>query len=139
MSRKLLKYFGGTIVANFLFWIVILSIFGLNTYAQEQKTSKVFSGPAIDPKDAKPFKLTATIMEINAKARIPNIVVAEKIILVTDYKLGGQTKSTRLLGNYGQTMTITDLEKDKRVVVDGLKLTDGTFVGEKVQMKEKRK
>ena len=53
--------------------------------------------------------------------------------------MGYQVKNTQLVGNYGQTLTLKDFKKGQRVVVNGLQLIDGTRVGERIQVKDKRK
>ena len=136
MYNTMPKYLFMIITAGLILWTGSLGV--SDSCAQEEKGIKPFSGPVINPEEAKPFKLTATIMEIN-KGRISNMVIAEELILVTEYKLGYQVKNTQLVGDYGQTLTLKDFKKGQRVVVNGLQLIDGTRVGERIQVKDKRK
>ncbi len=107
-----------------------------NVYAQADG-SIPFSGIVIEPQGATPFKLTATIMEIN-QGDNPNIVVAEKIILITEYKYLNEIQSTELIDKYGNAIEISDLELGQRVIVDGLELSDEIIVGEQIQVKPKK-
>lgn len=136
MNNTAKKYLLVMLTAALMVWSACVG--GYEANAQEQTESQAFSGLVINVTDAKPFKLTATIMEVK-KGRIPYAVVAEKVILITDYKLEAQVKSTRLVGESGQTLTFSQLKKDQRVIVEGLELSDGTIVGETLQVKSKKK
>lgn len=105
-----------------------------DVYAQT-KASEPFSGIVIDSKEADPFTLIATIMEINQGDH--NIVVAEKIILITEYSYLNERQRTKLIDNHGNPIEISDLEIGQRVIVDGIELPDKTLVGEQIQVKPK--
>jgi hypothetical protein len=104
-------------------------------YAQTDK-SKPFTGIVINAKTVKPFNLVATVMEINP-GDSPNVVVAEKIILVTEYKLSGKIFRTQLINNSDRPLALSELEIDQRVIVTGLELPDKTIVGQQIQVKPK--
>jgi hypothetical protein len=106
-----------------------------DVYAQADE-STLFSGLAIDPQGAIPFKLVGTIMEIN-QGDSPNLVVAEKTILITEYEYLNETQSTKLISDSDNTIEITDFETGQRVIVIGLKLPDESLVGEQIQIKPK--
>lgn len=104
-------------------------------YAQTAE-SEPFSGLVIESEEATPFHLVATIMEINKGYR-PNIVVAEKIILIMEYSYLNEIQQTEMMDKYGNTIDISDLKIGQRVIVDGLELPDKTLVGEQIQVKPK--
>jgi hypothetical protein len=107
----------------------------LDSHAQADKP-KPFTGIVIDAETAVPFDLVATVMEINSGQR-PNVVVAEKIIQVTEYKLSGQIFRTQVINSSGLPLAPTALEIGQRVIVTGIELPDKTIVGEKIQVKPK--
>ncbi len=122
------------------FFTIIMAVIIMGTqftcpvYAKTD-ASIPFSG--IVPKDAAPFKLTATIMEIY-QGDNPNIVVAEKTILIRDYKYLNKIQSTKLINRNGSPIEISDLKIGERVIVNGLKLSDEIIVGEQIQVKPKK-
>ncbi len=107
-----------------------------NVYAQADE-SIPYSGIVIEPQGAKPFKLVATIMEIN-QGDSPNVVVAEKIILITEYEYLNEIQSTQLIDKNGNTIEISDFEIGQRVILNGLKLSDEIIVGEEIQVKPQK-
>jgi hypothetical protein len=104
-------------------------------YAQPDKPT-LFTGIVIDAETIVPFNLVATVMEINLGER-PNVVVAEKIILVTEYKLSGKILRTQVINNSGHPLELEKLEIGQRVIVSGFELPDKTIVGEQIQVKPK--
>jgi hypothetical protein len=118
--------------------IIGLVFFGIpDSYAENDKPDS-FSGLIIKPENAQPFKMIGTVMEIN-QGGSPNIVVAEKTILITEFKFGDQVQQAQLTGNYGQTIMLSEIKKGQRVIVNGLKLADDTLIGERIRVKFKRK
>lgn len=109
---------------------------GLPDIYAQTKDAKPFSGIVIDPQEANPFTLVATIMEINQGG--PNIVVAEKIILITEYSYLNEIRRTKLIDTHGNTIDISDLEIGQRVIVDGIELSNKSLVGEQIQVKPKK-
>ncbi len=120
-------------MAGIIMGTVYLSI---PVYAQTEDAEQ-FSGLVIDLQGSIPFKLVATIMEIH-QGDNPNVVVAEKTILITEYKYSNTIQRTQLLNNSGNTIEISDLEIGQRVIVEGLELSDKTLVGEQIQVKPKK-
>jgi hypothetical protein len=104
-------------------------------YAQSDKPAP-FTGIVIDAKTIAPFNLVATVMEINL-GDSPNVVVAEKIILITDYKLSGRILRTQVINSSGNPLALPALEIGQRVIVTGFELPDKTIVGQQIQVKPK--
>ena len=104
-------------------------------YARTDKPAP-FTGIVIDAETVTPFNLVATVMEINI-GDSPNVVVAEKIILVTEYKLSDKILRTKVINNSGHPLEVTELEIGQRVIVTGLELPDKTIVGQQIQVKPK--
>jgi hypothetical protein len=128
---------------RFIFSIVIALLtigtgcFGVSNSNAGQDTDKPFSGVVINAKEAEPFQLTATVMEISNKPP-RNIVVGEKVIRVTAYKLENKVKQTKLVNQNGLTIKLEEIKLGERVVVQGLKLKDGTIVGTGITVKPKK-
>ncbi len=111
---------------------------GISNGFAQQESDKPFSGHVVDPQEATPFQLTATVMEVNNK--VPrHVVVAEKVILVTSYKIENEVKTTAIVNAYGSPITIEQLKDGERVIVQGLKLKDDTLIGTHIQAKPKKK
>jgi len=132
-SRQILIF---TII--FILLAIGIGCFGISEGFAQPNNDKPFSGTAIDPEGATPFQLTSTIMEINFKPT-EYVVVGEKTIMVMMYKLESEVKKTQLLNPYGSTITLDELKKGERVIVQGLKLKDGTLVGTRIQVKPKKR
>ncbi len=105
-------------------------------YAQTEDVAP-FSGFVIEPQGAKPLNLVATIMEIH-QGDNPNIVVAEKTILIAEYKYSNEIQSTQLMDNHGNAIEISDFEIGQRVIVNGLEFSDEIIVGQQIQVKPKK-
>ncbi|WP_319525022.1 hypothetical protein [uncultured Desulfosarcina sp.] len=102
-----------------------------------QKAEPVFSGQVIDADEAKSFSINATIMEIHAVASPPNIMVAERIIVIDPHKYENKIITPRLVDRDGRLIGIQDFKKGDRVVVRGLELEDETIFAESIVVQPK--
>ncbi|WP_155321132.1 hypothetical protein [Desulfosarcina ovata] len=84
------------------------------------------------------MRLVAKVMEVN-DGYTPSLIVAEKSILVTDFKIGGKPQYTLLLDNSGRVVDLTAFTKGQRVIVYGFTVSEDTIVGKSVQIKSKQK
>lgn len=118
--------------------LLLTGIVGIPKSYAQQDEQKPYSGIVITPDKARPFNLAAKIMEIHP-GKNARIVVAEKTILISEYKFNDQVQSTQLIGSSDQAITLKDLKVGQLVIVKGLKLTDGTMIGESIKVKPKKK
>lgn len=120
----------------FALLIIGAGCFGVSSGFSKQEVEKPFTGVTINPDEVTPFQITGRVMEINNKPPY-NIVVSEKIIRVTAYKIEGELRQTELLSRYGSPLTLGEIKKGERVVVHGVKLRDGTIIGIRISVKPK--
>ena len=104
-------------------------------FAEKNQAPPWYAIIEIDPQQVRPVDINATIMEITA-GDPPTMVVGEETILITAYQERGQSQvlKTQLLGPDGEVIHLDDFEIDQRVIVTGLKQSDDTIVGERIQI-----
>lgn len=90
-----------------------------------------FSGKNIFPEGVEPFELYGIIMEVNIQKAY--LIVAEKKISVTGFKVGDQLIKTTFLDANGSPITLSSFRKGQRVLVQGVTLPDGIIVAGRVQ------
>ena len=91
---------------------------------------------AITPMDirfSEPFKVTATIMEIDYGKNL--LIVAEREIYAVDLWFGKQAIKTKLSAANGQTILFDALERGQKVRVSGLELPDGRIIAAELVLK----
>lgn len=118
--------------------IIAMGFLGISGSLAKDNPGKTFLGLVINPQEAKDFQLTARVMEIKVKPS-PYIVVGEKLILITAYKLEDDVHHTELVNQYGSVITLEEIKVGERVIVKGLILKDGTIVGKRIEVKPKKK
>lgn len=113
-------YYMGIFRKTLLLWLVI-GICGLLYPAN----TGAFSGKStIFPEGVEPFELNGVIMEVNTREAY--LIVAEKRINV-ELKVGDQLYRASLLDTKGRAIKLSSFRKGQRVLVRGLKLTDGVI------------
>ena len=90
-----------------------------------------FSGKNVFPQGVEPFELYGNIMEVNTQKAY--LIVAEKKISLTGFKVGDQVIETTFLDARGRPAQVTSFREGQRVLVQGVTLPDGTMVAGRVQ------
>lgn len=116
--------------------LMVADRFDVNGFAAENRTSLSEASVVIEPDQVTPENFNATIMEIHSENTPPTLIVAEETILVTTYREAGQAESrqTQLLGRKGETIEMSDFSIDQRVIVSGLRQSDGTIIGLRIRI-----
>jgi len=119
-------YYVGIFRKTLLLWLVI-GLCGLLYPAN----TRAFSGKNIFPQGVEPFELYGKIMEVNIHKAY--LIVAEKKISITGFKVGDQLYKTTFLDAKGSPVELSSFRKGQRVLVQGVTLPDGAMVAGRVQ------
>ena len=79
------------------------------------------------------IKVNADIMQIDQEESY--VVIAEKGFEVGEFKVGDKVYQTILLGPDGGRIPLSRFKKGQRVIVIGVKLSDGQFMADSIQIK----
>lgn len=93
--------------------------------------SSAVSGLTIDPDAVEEVEINALIMEVNILKSY--MIVAEKKIDISEFKMGDKTYKTSLLDKQGNAVQLNAFQKGQRVLVRGFKLSGGVTVAEIIQ------
>ena len=95
-------------------------------------SSNHISGRDLD--DADLVEFSSHIMSIDYGNGV--LVVAERIVMIVDLRIGGEQFTTQVTNSEGQTIAIESLYQGQKVLVKGLKLDDGRVVASRVQVQQ---
>jgi len=120
-------YYTGIFRKTLLLWLV-MGVCGLLYPAH----ADAIEGKNIFPAGVEPFELYGKIMEVNITKEF--MIVAEKKISLTGFKVGEQVIKTTFLDTKGKPITIYSFRKGQRVLAQGVTLPDGTMVAGTVRI-----
>jgi len=95
-----------------------------------------FSGVTINPDRLQSFEVKASVMAVNLTQSY--LIVAEKQFAVTEYKIGEEIFKTELLDANGNPVPLNFFKKGQRVTVKSIKLPNGDFIANSVQLRTSR-
>ena len=116
-------------------WVVLAVNLIMNCFA----VAGWAESSAISPSDIEysdPFKLTASIMEIDYGSQM--LIVAENKIFVVDVMVGAEYINTLLSDADGNTIQFESLDRGQTIAVTGMKLPDGRVIAEELVLKSSR-
>lgn len=93
--------------------------------------SSAVSGLTIDPDAVEEVEINALIMEVNILKSY--MIVAEKKIDISEFKMGDKAYKTSLLDKQGNAVQLNAFKKGQRVLVRGFKLSGEVTVAEIIQ------
>ncbi len=93
--------------------------------------SAAVSGLTIDPDAVEDVEINALVMEVNTIKSY--IIVAEKKIDISEFKMGDKAYKTSLLDKNGNAVQLNAFKEGQRVLVRGFKLPGGVTVAEIIQ------
>jgi len=89
------------------------------------------SGLIIDPDAVEEIEINALVMEVNILKSY--MIVAEKKIDISEFKMGDKVCKTSLLDKQGNAVLLNAFKKGQQVLVKGFGLPGGVTVGEIIQ------